>query len=60
TTLHFAQPASVRLLNLNNEVRQTVATDMTVFKLPAFKPGEIRTYGIYPRQSPAVAEKEHA
>ena len=59
-TLHLAQPASVRLLNLNNEVRQTVATDVTAFELPAFKPGEIRTYGIYPRQSPSVAEKEHA
>ncbi|QVI34511.1 alpha-mannosidase [Lacticaseibacillus chiayiensis] len=59
-TLHFAQPVSVRLLNLNNETRQTLATDVTSFELPAFKPGEIRTYGIYPRQTlPLLEEARH-
>lgn len=50
--------ASIRQLNLNHETKQTLATDVTTFKLPAFKPGEIRTYGIYPRHISLASKKE--
>lgn len=56
--LRFAEPSSVRALNLNNEVQQSLATGVTKFRLPAFGPGEIRTFGIYPRQSLPVVEME--
>ncbi|HIY93905.1 MAG TPA: alpha-mannosidase, partial [Candidatus Companilactobacillus pullicola] len=43
----LAKKAAVDSLNLNSEVLSTLETSTTEFELNDFKPGEIRTYGIY-------------
>lgn len=46
-TVKLAKKAAVDNLNLNSEVLNTLETSTTEFELNDFKPGEIRTYGIY-------------
>ncbi|ETY72679.1 alpha-mannosidase [Lactiplantibacillus fabifermentans T30PCM01] len=45
--LEFDQPVTMKLLDLNHVVKSNLTTDVTKFDLAAFRPGEIRTYGIY-------------
>lgn len=53
----FAWLASVRLLTLNHETKETVATSVSHYQLSPFKAGEIRTYGIYPLNNDVAASK---
>lgn len=46
--LIFNQNVSVQLVNLNDESIELIADHITVYELPAFKSGEIKTYAIYP------------
>ncbi|MDO4670475.1 MAG: glycoside hydrolase family 38 C-terminal domain-containing protein [Aerococcus sp.] len=45
--LIFQREANVKQLNLNHDVQQTLADGVTQYALNDFRPGEIRTYGIY-------------
>lgn len=45
--LQFAKQYHLAALNLRGQVQQSLA-DTDHYTLPAFKPGEIRTYGLYP------------
>lgn len=46
-TLTFTNPADVLLLDLEGKVRDSVASNKQEVSMAEFKPGEIRTYGIY-------------
>ncbi len=45
--LDFNHMANVVKMNLNDEVQKTVAVDANSYELYDFKPGEIRSYGIF-------------
>lgn len=46
--LQFTQNVNVSLMDLKGEVQQTVANAVKNYSLPKFKPGEIRTMGLFP------------
>ena len=46
--LIFNEDVAVQLVNLNDEAIELIADHVTSYEIPAFKPGEIRTYAIYP------------
>lgn len=45
--LSFDAPTEVKLLNLEGKVIDSVSENVTTLPMSAFKPGEIRTYGIF-------------
>lgn len=45
--LDFEQPVTLKALDLNHVVKENLTTGVTKYDLAAFRPGEIRTYGIY-------------
>jgi mannosylglycerate hydrolase len=47
--LNLATLASISQLNLNHEVKATLASDVKHLDLGEFKPGEIKTFGIHPK-----------
>lgn len=48
-TLKLFKSSSLILENLNGEIIETTANDTDRYEMKPFVPGEIRTYGIYPR-----------
>ncbi|NTM33409.1 alpha-mannosidase [Enterococcus faecium] len=46
----FGTNAQVKKLNLEGKVKETIASDIKELSMSPFRPGEIRTYGIYFKQ----------